>query len=186
MFVVSRVPTLGTVVVVCFAGLAAACGGEEASAPDRDDIGIGDVEEAQDTDVLDAERGDADAQGQDVPAEDPCLMPDALPEIVSLELEPRHILLADTTREEPVFVAIVTTRCFTSPLQTASVFVGAARHQAPGNVSFPSDGVVRIDAIPGTWLEGLAAGEYTVGASVTSESESLLEQELSQLKIEGE
>lgn len=108
-------------------------------------------------------------------------------EIVSLEIDPNTLSLSDTGMTDEFFTATMVVSGFEDPVDvdTAVVFLQEPERvdAAPGFSEIDGD-TITLGMIAKTWVGGLDAGAYSVGAEISSETETVRQLDLATITIE--
>jgi len=115
------------------------------------------------------------------------LGPDGGPQIVSLSIDPSEISLSDTGMTDEYFTATIQVSGFQNAVDVdqADVFVeagGDTISAEPGTRDIQGD-TITLGMIAKSWLGGLDAGDYGVGAEVQSSTEKVRELDLATITI---
>lgn len=109
------------------------------------------------------------------------------PTIESLTLEPNVISLSETGMTDEFITATLVVSGFTDELNLDDTVVflqDPTRVDAEPGTQTEDGGTIVLGMIAKTWLVGLDAGTYPVGAEVHSATEEVLQQDLAVITVE--
>lgn len=108
-------------------------------------------------------------------------------EIVSLTLSPDTISLSDTGMTDEYFTATLVVDGFIDPVDVDSVEVfiqDPERVEAEPGTRDIDGNTITLGMIAKSWFAGLEAGVYNIGAEVSSETEQVLQLDLTTVTVE--
>jgi hypothetical protein len=105
------------------------------------------------------------------------------PTIVNLIIEPDTITTSEQAMSNEFFTATIEVANFADPPTGAEIFIQDPEVTAvPGDTTINGNTIV-LSEIQKSWFEGLSTGTYNIGATVTSETESVTQLDLETVTV---